>query len=47
MTVKQSTLQCNKKFSVMTTNAADASVKDSGNNENAKSYKDKNLEMRY
>jgi len=46
MTVRQNTSQFDKKSSGRTANAADTSVKDSRMNENAKSYKDKSLEMR-
>lgn len=46
MTVRQNTSQCNKKYPGRTVNEADTSVKASGKNENAKSYKDKSLEMR-
>lgn len=46
MTLRQKTSQCDKKSSGRTANLADTSVKDSGKNENTKSYKDKSLEMR-
>ncbi|XP_067039367.1 cytoskeleton-associated protein 2-like isoform X2 [Acropora muricata] len=46
MTVRQNTLQCDKKSPGRTVNVADTSVKASGKNENAKSYKDKSLQMR-
>ena len=46
MTVRQSTSQCDKKSPGRTVNVADTSVEASGKNENAKSYKDKSLEMR-
>lgn len=46
MTVRQNTSQCDKKSPGRTVNEADTSVKASGKNENAKSYKDKSLQMR-
>lgn len=46
MTVRQNTSQCDKKSPGRTVNEADTSVKASGKNKNAKSYKDKSLEMR-